>query len=188
MLTAGSGASIAVLPDSPWTLRETELLELQRLTTEYVDAEDRLRLTGEIRPGETQELWLSQRLVMRLLPHLFLWLEKQGSTAFPAEIEQSLEQHAASANLGDEAPVQRSGGRAWLVEAVDMTAGDHVLRLSFRREGEEAVSLTLSALHMRQWLTILRTLWNVAEWPLAVWPEWMAEAQVSTSLVQRHLH
>ena len=59
-------------------MSEHELLELQRLTTEYVDAEDRMRLTGEIRPGETLVLWLSQRLLMRLLPHLFLWLEKLG--------------------------------------------------------------------------------------------------------------
>ncbi len=150
------------------------MLELQRLTTEYIDAEDRLRLTGELRPGDTLVLWLSQRLLMRLLPHLFLWLEKQGSTAFPAEIEQGFEQRAASENMSAEAPVQRSGNsRAWLVEAVDMTAGDHALRLSFRREGEDAVSLTLPALQMRQWLTILRTLWSVAEWPVGVWPEWM---------------
>lgn len=153
------------------------MLELQRLTTEYIDAEDRMRLTAEIRPGETLVLWLSQRLLMRLLPHLFLWLEKQGSTAFPAEIEQSLEQRAASENMSAEAPVQRSGNsRSWLVEAVDMTAGDHALRLSFRREAENPASLTLSALHMRQWLTIVRTLWGMAEWPMGVWPEWMGES------------
>jgi hypothetical protein len=165
------------------------LLELQRLTTEYIDAEDRLRLTGEIRPGETLVLWLSQRLLLRLLPHLFLWLEKQASTAFPTEIEQSLEQQAASANLSDEAPVQRSVSSAsWLVEAVDMTAGDHALRLSFRRDGEDAVSLTLSARHMRQWLTILRTLWSVAEWPVGIWPEWMQEGQLRRSKQEPLLH
>ena len=165
------------------------MLELQRLTTEYIDAEDRLRLTGEIRPGETLVLWLSQRLLVRLLPHLFLWLEKQSSTAFPAEIEQSLEQRAASANMGEEAAVQRSvQSLTWLVEAVDMSAGDHVLRLSFRREGEEAVSLTLSALHMRQWLTILRTLWRVAEWPAGIWPEWMGEPASASTTRRTSLH
>ena len=160
--------------------------ELQRLTTEYIDAEDRIRLTGEIRPGETQVLWLSQRLLIRLLPHLFLWLEKLGNTAFPAEIEQSFEQRAASETMGTEAPVLGSGqSKAWLVEAVDMTAGDHALRLSFRREGEEALSLTLSALHMRQWLTILRALWTVAEWPVGIWPEWMGAAAGSNTTHRR---
>ena len=162
------------------------MLELQRLTTEYIDAEDRMRLTGEIRPGETSVLWLSQRLLIRLLPHLFLWLEKQSSTAFPAEIEQSLEQRAASETMSTEPPVQVSGqSNAWLVEAVDMTAGDHALRLSFRREGEEALSLTLSSLHMRQWLTILRTLWSVAEWPVGIWPDWMAAAVGSSATHRR---
>ena len=165
------------------------MLELQRLTTEYIDAEDRLRLTGEIRPGDTLVLWLSQRLLVRLLPHLFLWLEKQSSTAFPAEIDQSLEQRAASANMWEEAAVQRSvQSLTWLVEAVDMSAGDHVLRLSFRREGEESVSLSLSALHMRQWLTILRTLWRVAEWPAGIWPEWMGEPANASASRRTSLH
>ncbi len=148
-----------------------------------------MRLTGEIRPGETLVLWLSQRLLMRLLPHLFLWLEKQGSTPFPVEIEQRFEQRAAFANLSLEAPVQRTcDSKAWVVEAVDMTAGDHALRLSFRRESEEAVSLTLSSLHMRQWLTILRALWSAAEWSVSIWPEWMQDSPVRNSEVGRRLH
>jgi hypothetical protein len=165
------------------------LRELQRLTTEYVHAEDRMRLTGEIRPGETLVLWLSQRLLIRLLPHLFLWLEKRGSTAFPAEIEQSLEQRAATASMGSEEPVQGGGeSTAWLVEAVDMSAGEHALRLSFRREGEAAVTLTLPAQPMRQWLTILHTLWGMAEWPPALWPEWMQDVQAKGVAVSRALH
>lgn len=165
------------------------MFELQRLTTEYVDAEDRIRLTGEIRPGETLVLWLNQRLLLRLLPHLFLWLEKQGGSAFPAEIEQSFEQAAATRELGAEAPVQRaSNSQSWLVEAVDMTAGDQALRLSFRREGEETVSLTLAAVHLRQWLSIVRAVWSIAEWPAGVWPEWMQNAPVRSTQFSRHLH
>jgi hypothetical protein len=168
---------------------ERELLELQRLTTEYVDAEDRMRLTGEIRPGETLVLWLSQRLLMRLLPHLFLWLEKQGSTPFPVEIEQSFEQQAALANLSLEAPVQRTrDSKAWMVEAVDMTAGDHALRLSFRRQGEETVSLTMPALAMRQWLTIIRSLWGMAEWHEGLWPEWVQSVTAKAVATGRQLH
>lgn len=165
------------------------MLELQRLTTEYSDAEDRMRLTGEIRPGESLVLWLSQRLLVRLLPHLFLWLEKQGRTAFPADIEQSLEQRAAGEVLDTETPVQRNrDSRAWLVEAVDMTAGDHALRLSFRREGEELVSLTMTALPMRQWLAILRTLWGMAEWPAGIWPEWVEGVRARAIGTGRSLH
>ncbi len=165
------------------------MFELQRLTTEYIEAEDRMRLTGEIRPGETLVLWLNQRLLLRLLPHLFLWLEKQGGGVFPAEIEQSFEQAAATRDLGAEPPVQRaSDSKSWLVEAVDMTAGDQALRLSFRRDDEEPVSLTLAALHLRQWLTILHALWGVAEWPREVWPGWMIESVSQKPGAQRQLH
>lgn len=165
------------------------MFELQRLTTEYIEAEDRMRLTGEIRPGETLVLWLNQRLLLRLLPHLFLWLEKQGGGVFPAEIEQSFEQAAATRDLGAEAPVQgASDSKSWLVEAVDMTAGDQALRLSFRREDEEPVSLTLAALHLRQWLKILHIVWKSAEWPGNVWPEWMRESAPQKPVAQWHLH
>lgn len=165
------------------------MLELQRLTTEYVDAEDRIRLTGEIRPEETLVLWLSQRLLLRLLPHLFLWLEKQSGTAFPTEITQSFEQAAASQNLGAEAPVQRApDSKTWLVEAVDMTPDQQILRLRFRRDGEASVSLTLPSIHLRQWLTILHGMWGVAEWPMGVWPEWMQQSRPQQMATGRHLH
>ncbi len=163
--------------------------ELQRITTGYVDAEDRMRLTGELNSGDTVEVWLSQRLLLRLLPHLTLWLEQRGSTAFPVEIEQALEQHAARENLDTEAPVLHTGqGSSWLAQAVDMNAGDHAMRLAFRRDGETPVTLTLTVRALRQWLGILRTLWQQAEWPGEVWPEWMGEAQPNANQAIRHLH
>ncbi len=164
--------------------------ELQRITTGYVDAEDRMRLTGELNSGDTVEVWLSQRLLLRLLPHLTLWLEQRGSTAFPVEIEQALEQHAASGNLSAETPVRHTGqDRSWLAQAVDMNAGDHAMRLAFRRDGETPATLTLSVQALRQWLGILRAMWRQAEWPAEVWPEWMGEAEVSPArATHRHLH
>lgn len=165
--------------------------ELQRITSAYIDAEDRMRLTGELNSGDTLEVWLSQRLLLRLVPHLTLWLEQRGSTAFPMEIEQALEQHAASESLGTEAPtpVRHTGeGGSWLAQAVDMNAGDRAMRLAFRRDGEAPVTLTLTVQALRQWLGILYALWLQAEWPGEVWPEWMGEAQPKASHAIRQLH
>lgn len=64
---------------------------LQRITTEYIDHEDRLRLAGEDAQGQTTVLWLTQRLLNRLIPHLCQWLEQQGGNAPLAEVK--LEQH-----------------------------------------------------------------------------------------------
>ena len=163
--------------------------ELQRITTAYIASEDRMRLTGEANSGETLEVWLSQRLLLRLLPHLTHWLEQRGNTAFPVDIEQALEQHTASENLSAEAPVRHTGhGGSWLAQAVDMNAGDRTMRLSFRREGEVPVTLTLFVQSLRQWLSILRALWLQAEWHAAVWPEWMRDVQPKDSHAIRQLH
>ena len=43
---------------------------LRRMTTEYRAQEDRLCLTGERTGGDAVVLWLTQRLLNRLVPHL----------------------------------------------------------------------------------------------------------------------
>ena len=45
-------------------------MDLHRITTEYIDSEDRIRLTGQLASGDTVVLWLTQRLLNRLVPHL----------------------------------------------------------------------------------------------------------------------
>ncbi len=45
-------------------------LALERITTQYIEAEDRIRLSGSTRDGHSQVLWLTQRLLSRLLPRL----------------------------------------------------------------------------------------------------------------------
>ena len=52
--------------------------ELQRITTTYVDVEDRLRLTGVLANGTVVQLWLTQRLLGRLVPPLTSWLERNA--------------------------------------------------------------------------------------------------------------
>ena len=36
---------------------------LDRITTEYIDAEDRLRLSGQSADGSAVVIWLTQRLI-----------------------------------------------------------------------------------------------------------------------------
>lgn len=148
--------------------------DLQRLTTEYVEAEDRVRISGELASGETVVMWASQRLLLRLLPHLFLWLEKQSSNNIPLEIEQSFAQEAAKAGLAPAPPVQRlAESREWLVTAVDLTPNANALAMSFRSETGQRETMALQAMALRQWLEIIHSLWCIAEWPSDVWPEWI---------------
>ena len=52
---------------------------MERLTTEYVPLEDRIKLTGQISSERIVVLWLTQRMLGMLLPHLFEWLQQKNS-------------------------------------------------------------------------------------------------------------
>ena len=164
------------------------MAELQRITTQYVETEDRLRLAGENADGEALVLWLTQRLINRLLPHLCAWLERQTpvddthvyGAAVQAELIQSFAQQAAVVALAPQTPVRSTAqSRSWLVHAVDVTTGDQAVTLTFKdtaATGGAPATLTLADLPLRQWLTILHDQYAAAQWPLTVWPAWALDA------------
>lgn len=158
---------------------------LQRITTEYVEQEDRIRLSGEFASGDTVVLWLTQRLLHRLVPHLTAWLARQVAPAssIPAveaahqDIVQGFAQQAARAQLAPEPPVRASSPMAaWRVDAVDIGQGDDAVVLTFKGEAGALATLTLAAQPLRQWLGIVFDAWQQAEWPLEVWPDWLRES------------
>ena len=59
-------------------------LVLKRISTEYVDTEDRIRLTGEITGGEVLALWLTLHLLHRLIPICTAgWRDKPATSRWP---------------------------------------------------------------------------------------------------------
>lgn len=156
---------------------------LTRVTTEFVTTEDRLRLAGECEEGRVV-LWLTQRLLTRLLPALFHWLE--GKTpglasaalhATPAarEFAQEWAQHAAMAALQPGAPVPADEvSVSGLVTGVSVAVSASSVSLTFRDEaqGLEAV-LPMTAANLRQWLQVVLRQYVRAEWPLTLWPDWL---------------
>jgi hypothetical protein len=165
---------------------------LTRLTTEYIEQEDRLRLSGELGGGTTVVLWLTQRLIYRLVPHLTAWLAGQvaPASAIPSvraahhDMVQGFAQQAARAQMVPEPPVPVSSPVAsWRVDAVDIAAGAEALALTFRGEGAAPVTLQLAAQPLRQWLTIVYEQTLRGGWPATVWPAWM-EAGTSAQATQ----
>lgn len=172
--------------------------DLQRITTEYVDSEDRIRLCGEIAPNQTVVLWLTQRLLNRLVPHLLGWLEQQVGVSgavgsdVRADAVNSFAQQAAVASMEHQSPVQaHSAQSAWLVHSVDVTVNPEVVRLTFKGQTRSdpsaqtlEASVTMKALPLRQWLSILHEQCRRAGWvnaspeaANAVWPEWIQARQ-----------
>ncbi len=154
--------------------------DLQRVTTEYVESEDRLRLSGAAADGSTVVLWLTQRLALRLLPLLCGWLEQQTVAGAPMEVVQEFAQQAALAALEPSAPVQAAQeAQAWLVHTVDVNTSAELVRLDFKSEAAGPVRgrLVFAAQPLRQWLGILHDQCRRAGWPESAWPEWMQQAQ-----------
>ncbi len=173
------------------------MINLQRITTEYVEAEDRIRLGGESEGGQTIVLWLTQRLLAQVISHLLGLIEKQSAMADKASqahtpassLMHGFAQQAAEAELTPEQPVQTvSSSLSWLIREVDISlSAEGTLVLVFKRDSgmvagkadEGAATLTVESKQLRQWLGIVHIQWQRAGWPLAIWPTWMDESPES---------
>ena len=157
---------------------------LERVTTRYSVAQDRICLAGELPGGSPVVLWLTQRLLRRLLPPLLAWLQEQGGAAHAvmgqalyADALQGFAQQAARAQLQPQAPVQvPEGSLSCLVERVDMGRSPEAVHLVFRDAQGAVAAMVLQARPLRQWLGIVFDAWQQAEWPLEVWPDWLRES------------
>ena len=165
--------------------------ELQRVRTEYNISEDRLRLTGEDRDGNRVAIWLTFRLLQRLVPVLLKYLDDQlgeqakaaGPTLKLGDLQEFAQASAKSAlKRGDTEPVTWSEGDSeWLANSVDYSSSKQAVRLIFVSKNQQRAGFTMAAGLLRQWLTILYAGYRQAGWSTAIWPEWMEAAEGKTS-------
>lgn len=151
---------------------------LQKITTEYVEHEDRVRLAGDQGGQDAVIIWLTQRLLQRLVPVLLEHLGLSAVSAQETDILQSFAQQAALAELHHESPVQAEvGSLVYLPSKVDIRKTSELVRLEFSCEQSPPVIFELGATTLRQWLAILHGQYIRAGWPLDVWPEWISAQQ-----------
>lgn len=153
---------------------------LQKITTTYSEREDRLRLAGQDAAGTTTAvLWLTQRLTNRLVRTLTQWLEGEGAgalTVMAPDLRHAWAQEAAVRQLQPSAPVQvAQEAPATPVESIDLGRDSDRYTIVFR-QADTASALTLSSTELRQWLGMVRSLYQTAGWPLTDWPVWMEES------------
>lgn len=153
-------------------------IQLQRITTAYDPVQDRIRLAGETAQAHTVALWLTQRLLAQLLPHLTTWLERHhGGDDLRADLLNQFAQQAALNALEPQAPVQASptahGPDDGLVVSVDITTSADGVALTFKGVHAPMGRLNLQAMALRQWLGIVHLQCVQAGWPTDHWPEWM---------------
>jgi len=166
------------------------MAELQRITTHYSETQDRIRLAGELGGGEASVvLWLSQRLVQRLLPILLHGVTGRDNDAPYSEMLHSFAQQSARAALTPEPPVRADQAETeWLVHSVVVNHFVEAMRLTFKGADDQQATLTLAVQPLRQWLNILYDAFAKAGWPLDQWPQWIQESmlEVHPTAVQLH--
>lgn len=171
-------------------------MRLTRLTTEYVPDEDRVRLAGETGPELAVVMWLTRRLLDRLLPHLLEWLVARGAGQAQAadrgygELVQGMAQQSARAALPAQPPVDAArADLECLVRSVDVTADASFIRLGFALPDDaEPITLDFEQQPLRQWLNIVHDRYRQAGWPMDLWPSWMTEAARPTEPAGAVLH
>lgn len=148
-------------------------LEIEKFTTLYSGPEDRIRLAGVRADGSAIVLWLTQRLIKRMLPHIVVWLETHDRAGKSPTV-QSFRQQAARANHIAQPPVDVGPQEtSWLVHSIDVASNPRVLRLIFKDKDAPKAIVPLSAEAARQWLNILHKAHQRAQWPSDYWPSWI---------------
>lgn len=149
--------------------------DLKRITTQFVEAEDRIRLSGEVGANQTVTLWLTLRLLTRLIPHLIAWLDTQTPTQTRGDVLQEFAQGLAQASLAPQAPVLTNPqDSSWLVTEIDLNSNTQVVQLAFKgAQPDQLTRLNFESTQLRQWLSIVLNQYRRADWPLGCWPEWM---------------
>lgn len=195
----------SVEPENPAEIKPIEIM--QRVTTRYHQDEDRLSLTGELASGNCR-LWLTARLLRRVLPRLIQWLDGHSARQPHAEAMQRWAQEQAVVSLVPAVPVleprcKRSHKvsaaetmtdavpegaesdaplRIWLAASVTLQFGPERVLLTWPGpEGMPAVRLPLGVDALRQWLHILYTQCELGEWSGLAWPAWLKPLPASVS-------
>ena len=167
---------------------ETEF-EIARITLRFDHDEDRISLAAADAGGAERVLWLTRRLLARLLPVLREWLEAGSAVAarsLPEWRDSVLAmEHAAivtNAAMHDSAAAVRGAADGILVTRIDLQRRDAQVRLNFMDATRTFACLGLDRTGLHRFAGALARQMQLAEW---VKPEdlaWLgAEAQEDLS-------
>tara|TARA_B110000116_G_C16509370_1_gene434879 strand:+ start:46 stop:540 length:495 start_codon:yes stop_codon:yes gene_type:complete len=151
---------------------------LGRITTQYIDNEDRLRVLGESSEGIICEIWLTRRLMDRLIENLLSNIQSEGSVDKALQV---FEQEVASSSLLKQSPVEQDDQIiSWLAIAIDVNRDNKNISLTFKEEKSNSASISFQTIELRQWFSIIYNAYKLAGWSLEEWPEWFKKSKDET--------
>lgn len=170
---------------------------LKRITIEYSEREDRIRLAGLTDNNQTIGLWLTMRLMSRLINHCLNLVEKNTPELekTPATNQQSRKtvqkfiQQSAEQQLVDETAVKLANNSPNnLIVEIDIKNDSKGVAITFKDELNSNYETYLSSQQLRQWLGMLHMIWQKTEWPNLVWPDWMSNSPAETAPSLTSIH
>ena len=176
---------------------KTIMSSLKRITTEYNEREDRIRLAGFTDNNQTVSLWLTMRLMSRLINHCIKLLEKNTpeTIEIPPANEQSRKsiqnfvQQSAEQQLVEETAVKvTKNSPKYLAAEIDVKSDHAGVTIIFKGEFSSNYSVYLNNQQLRQWLGMLHMIWQKAEWSTLIWPDWMSSSSLEATSSATSIH
>ena len=164
---------------------------VSRLNMGYDAEEDRLRLACENAAGERVVLWLTQRLVRRLLEKLAAFGAPANRAVAIARAQPSTTDEAKSAKKcapKEASPVDNSCRESFLVTRLRLRQSPAGVSLSLMDDDCAEVQLRLDHSDLARWQELLAACCQVAQWPVAGKPAGMLAREADVSLRPRLLH
>jgi hypothetical protein len=141
---------------------DEQTINLARVTLSYIIEEDRVQLAGEDAQGNTVKLWLTARLLTRLVPHL---VQKQVTLGSGQSVAAEPD---VSDNTGGDDPSVRCdlGCPEALVTEIDLRFTRDGLMLVFKEDARRArASFMVPATSLPRWNQGIQTCFKQAGWP-----------------------
>ena len=159
------------------------LLIIFTVTMNFDPIEDRIVMNSSDKKGKVERLWLSRRLLDKLIPTLTDQLEMNSSNKIPTELEQSLAQEKAEIDKEKlEAVKMKAQNPSWLVTTIKVARNKNDFRLLFigQNTGDDGcpsnqAKFDLATENLRQWLNAICKIYAKAEWDTKAFPLWIKE-------------
>lgn len=154
-----------------------QLLRILTFTARYDAVEDRLRLDAVDVQGGKQAIYLTRRLVDRVIPVLVSHLEGKTPDGVPADLAQGMSQSRArqARQSGEPTPavVAESETPTWLCRTIHIKKAEHGLNVIFTDDARIDAVMSMVEANLRAVLDILFGLYAKAGWPTEPFPGWM---------------
>jgi hypothetical protein len=157
-------------------------VSIETLTLRYIPDQDRFRVDAKTRGNnDFLRLWLTRRLVDRLVPQLFSSMGSPEKSTVSDDIRQSVAQRKAMAHKQKVNAVSMpESAPEWLVREVKLSNHPRGVRVVFVGPKDTQAAIFFGRQQLRQWLSIVRHTYGQAGWSVDVFPEWMNEEHGSS--------